>query len=848
MANPFDQFDATAAEDMAPQGANPFDQFDMEGTDMGRGASALQGFNSTIPFGNRITAGLGALGAAPFTDETISDLYNQARGNQKVTESAHPGANLAGSLSGLAVTLPGSLITGGQNTLPVVGKLADAAQKIGGSVGNFVRGGKVASDAGFLARTGKNLGTAARSALVAGSTGGLYGYGAGEEGHRLEAAKDSAVVGSVVGGGLPIAGMGLGLASNTVGGGLNRLGSILGNKKAQSNIADGILAKRLVAEGYTPEEIAKSISEARTSGLSPTLGEATGSSGVLQAEKSVLRGTGAGANQMREALFTRNRDTIPNTINNFADKLEGQAGDVSAAYKAASSEAGQNINTFIDKAPEIHSAADEYANLNDIANHLRTQINQKTDLLGKQTGFWKRRTINELANDAKDLNSINKQISVQHKLIGSIDNSQFNNAPESLIKTTNSLNNQIDKRLGELGDVSNVEAKALGQAKNIMGNAARRGNTFDALLDAKKQLDNLYLEGADTATQKNASRYVSQFSTQINDALKELAPEAYPKALTAAKTSMAAGDIREALSSTNEGSLATLYNKIWAKPELREDFLRKLPDEETRQQATNLFTQLENVKRGFGGSNTAFNLPANQQLSQEAGLGFNPNMANPLHSAQTLLEKIGGIAQPGVYKKLAEQSLNPDVESLTRAIQKVKGGTLIPNTTPFGAASAALNSGESRPLKIDINKGNSYVPDSSIPAAPASALEPRAENNQPQNDLFSRVIQQESGGDQRAISRKGAVGVAQILPATAKEAAADAGLPFDPIKFRTDANYNAALGKAYLSKLQNKYGNDALALMAYNWGQGNVDIWMRSGAKIDRIPAETKNYLQKILS
>lgn len=784
-SNPFDQFDSGASAPQISLGDNPFDQFD--GADSGAFTSGVQGFNSTVPFGNRLTAGMGALIAAPFTDQSLSDLYNKARANERVTEKEHKGANTAGALAGLAVTLPTSFITGGENTLPIIGRLADAAQGANKTVGNFVRGSELAPDAGALAKIGNTALQSTRSAAVAAPVGAIYGYGAGEEGQRLDAATKNAELAAAVGGALPIAGAALGVGSDVVGGIANRVGSLLGNKKAQANIADNIIAKRLVAEGYSPEEISKLISQGQASGLSPTLGEATGSSGVLQAEKSILRGTGEGANTMRDALFTRNRDKIPTAINDFAAQLEGQAGDVSAAYKAASNEAASRLNT-----------ADEI---------FKNPAVQSTTTLGDVQGT------------------------------------------SAGIDAIEGVKKAINSRLDELGNISNVESRSLKQAQDIVQNAQSRGNSFDALLDAKKQLDNLYLEGADSSVQKQAASYVSKFSNQINNALKELAPNTYGHALSSAKTNMAARDLTEALGNTNEGSIAALYNKVWAKPELRSDFLRKLPDDETRQQATNLFTQLENIKRGFGGSDTAFNLPANQQLSQEAGLGFNPAITNPLKSTQSILEKIGGYAQPGVYKNIAEQSINPNALRIRKAMVKAGDSSIVPpNGAPVGAAIGTLNQPQSTPLHIDINRGAGYVPDNMIPPAPASALEPRADIQSQQNNLFSRVIQQESGGNQAAVSKKGAIGVAQILPATAREAADAAGLPFDATRFRTDPNYNAALGQAYLGKLQNKYGNDALALMAYNWGQGNVDMWLQSGARIDRIPAETRNYLQRILS
>ena len=135
------------------------------------------------------------------------------------------------------------------------------------------------------------------------------------------------------------------------------------------------------------------------------------------------------------------------------------------------------------------------------------------------------------------------------------------------------------------------------------------------------------------------------------------------------------------------------------------------------------------------------------------------------------------------------------------------------------------------------------------------------------DDLFSAVTQQESGGRQTAprtglpiTSSKGAIGVSQIMPDTARGVAMDAtGAPLDEDRLRTDAAYNATLGKAYLNQMLTRYGGDrTLALAAYNAGPGNVDKWIaangdpRTGAVSDddfarSIPvAETRNYVSSI--
>ncbi len=101
-------------------------------------------------------------------------------------------------------------------------------------------------------------------------------------------------------------------------------------------------------------------------------------------------------------------------------------------------------------------------------------------------------------------------------------------------------------------------------------------------------------------------------------------------------------------------------------------------------------------------------------------------------------------------------------------------------------------------------------------------------------DLIRSVIKAESNFDPQATSSKGAMGLMQLMPETAK----DLG-----VKNAYDVEQNIMGGTSYLKSLLNRYdGKVDLALAAYNWGMGNLE---RSP---DRLPAETVTYVARINS
>jgi hypothetical protein len=114
------------------------------------------------------------------------------------------------------------------------------------------------------------------------------------------------------------------------------------------------------------------------------------------------------------------------------------------------------------------------------------------------------------------------------------------------------------------------------------------------------------------------------------------------------------------------------------------------------------------------------------------------------------------------------------------------------------------------------------------------------------NGLADRVEWQESRGNQGAVSPKGAFGVMQLMPDTARDPGFGVA-PLDPNAPDPEVE-NRRVGRDYLNAMLERYGGDQeAALAAYNWGPGNADKWVASGKGRDRLPRETQGYLANIL-
>ncbi|WP_457601282.1 transglycosylase SLT domain-containing protein [Hydrogenivirga sp.] len=110
---------------------------------------------------------------------------------------------------------------------------------------------------------------------------------------------------------------------------------------------------------------------------------------------------------------------------------------------------------------------------------------------------------------------------------------------------------------------------------------------------------------------------------------------------------------------------------------------------------------------------------------------------------------------------------------------------------------------------------------------------------------LAKLPEVESSYDPEAVSPKGAAGLWQLMPDTARSL----GLRVDEkIDERLDPVKSTRAAARLLRTLYNKYRNWILVLAAYNWGEGNVD---RVGGEkllkdMSLLPEETRNYIERL--
>lgn len=138
------------------------------------------------------------------------------------------------------------------------------------------------------------------------------------------------------------------------------------------------------------------------------------------------------------------------------------------------------------------------------------------------------------------------------------------------------------------------------------------------------------------------------------------------------------------------------------------------------------------------------------------------------------------------------------------------------NATPAKEPVAAQNAGDPIATAIDEASRRFGIPEAWI----------------------SAVMRVESNGDRRAVSRAGAIGLMQVMPATYADLRRQLGIGADPF----DVRNNILAGTAYLRQMYDRYGAPGF-LAAYNAGPGRWESHLDGSRPL---PSETVNYLSRL--
>lgn len=462
-----------------------------QGNDVGAGAAAAQGFNADIPFGEKITAGLGAVGAKIYdktignnvTDgQSIGDLYTQARTDQKATSDAHSGAYVGG----MAVGFVPSLLAGGA--------AADAS------------GLSKLNDATTVAKTGGVGNLAARLAVGAGKggvVGSVYGAGSADNDQLSEGAEHGAEIGGMLGVASPVASdaynyikgtptqkfvqdlvmpkqtageiADTALQRSSGGGVLNKqvytpndyeqqvmstvaqsgvkrglplvdnLQIINNAKNAEAQKLDGALQNSNVT--ISNEDLSKTLDSARqTLANNPTVREhGAAAQAVFDTAQQAMDSnskTPAGLWQARKDFDAAMLSNKPNV---FGDGAATAAKSATMAVRSAMNDTLVNSVTSPSGSDvaalqgQLNDHIDEYQKLKDLETHLTNTVTGTVDFAGKnQQGFWRRQSITAAADDARNLANVKQQIASKEGDISDVEN-QLGNLPQQNIDVRQSL-------------------------------------------------------------------------------------------------------------------------------------------------------------------------------------------------------------------------------------------------------------------------------------------------------------------------------------------------------------------------------------------------------------------------
>jgi len=233
----------------------------------------------------------------------------------------------------------------------------------------------------------------------------------------------------------------------------------------------------------------------------------------------------------------------------------------------------------------------------------------------------------------------------------------------------------------------------------------------------------------------------------------------------------------------------------------------------------------------------------NELLSQRSFTGSLLGGGAAFLGAPVLAPLIAAERAVAIGSKLAPMRVAKGAEAVASGLKKSGGLSrlIAPGANLAGAALAikapkemidrAMDKAEEKIMTPPELKAPEIISATRIKEKPLTDIDPSSLAS----PLVDAVIMQESGGKSKAVSSKGAKGLMQLMPETAKEVAKELGLEDYDLN---DPDTNRMMGEYYLSKMMKIFKDEKLALAAYNAGPGKVQMWVKKyGKSWDKIVA-----------
>ena len=181
-----------------------------------------------------------------------------------------------------------------------------------------------------------------------------------------------------------------------------------------------------------------------------------------------------------------------------------------------------------------------------------------------------------------------------------------------------------------------------------------------------------------------------------------------------------------------------------------------------------------------------------------------------------------------MYKELFK-TITSDSESFQMVMDSLVKAM---DTSGRAISSGTLTNFNTLPSSTYVNSNNTDI---------NSAVEKASNKYNVDKYLINAVIKQESSFDIKSTSTAGAMGLMQLMPATAKELG---------VTNAYDVGQNVDGGTKYLRGLLDMYGNSKeLALSAYNAGSGTLNSkGIKDKNDINKLSYETRDYVKKVMS